>query len=87
MKTNNIFIHRSPSLKAIALTVTFGVLFWAIQTNAYPLHNGEYAYWSELPKAAQVLADMKGKNNFDTAVQQRAALLLLMALDNVNADE
>ena len=73
-------------LKAIALFATFAVLFWSIQANAYPLHNGEYLFWSEMPTAAQVLADMKGKNDLDTAARQHASLVLLIALVNVSAD-
>lgn len=70
---------RSTSLRIVALAATFAVLFWSFQTNAYPLHNGEYAFWPEMPEAAQVLADMKGTNDFDTAVHQHAALALLRA--------
>jgi len=75
----------SPSLKAIALAAIFAVLF-SIQTNAYPLHSGKYAFWPEMPEAAQVLTDMKGKNDLDTAARQYAALVLLIVLVTVSAD-
>jgi len=78
--------RHSTSLKTIALAATFAVLFLAIQINAYPLHNGDYAFWPAMPEAAQVLTDMKGKNDLDTAARQHAALNLLITLVNVAAD-
>ncbi|HEY5043029.1 MAG TPA: hypothetical protein VIK53_13615 [Verrucomicrobiae bacterium] len=78
--------RRSTSLKTIAQAATFAVLFWSIQANAYPLHNGEYLFWPQMPAAAQVLTDMKGKNDLDTAARQHAAFVLLIALVNVAAD-
>jgi hypothetical protein len=78
--------RRSTKFKIIALAATFAVLFCSFQTNAYPLHNGEYAFWPEMPTAAQVLTDMKGKNDLDTAARQHAAFVLLIALVNVAAD-
>jgi len=78
--------RRSTPLKTIALAATFAVLFGTFQANAYPLHKGEYAFWPEMPEAARVLADMKGKNDLDTAARQHAALNLLIALVNVDAD-
>ena len=53
--------HRPVPLKIIALAATMAVLFWSIQVSAYPLHNGEYTFWSEMPQAMRVLTDMKGK--------------------------
>jgi hypothetical protein len=76
----------STSLKAIALAATFAIVFWSFQANAYPLHNGEYLFWPVMPKASRVLADMKGTNDFDTAVRQTAALGLLRDLVKVDMD-
>ena len=78
--------HRPVPLKIIALAATMAVLFWSIQVSAYPLHNGEYTFWSEMPQAMRVLTDMKGKSDLDTAARQHAALNLLIALVNVDAD-
>jgi len=78
--------HYWTSLITIALAATCAVLFWSIQADAYPLHNGEYLFWPKMPEAAQVLTDMKGTNDLDTAARQHAALNLLIALVNVAAD-
>ena len=61
-------------------------MFWSIRTNAYPLHSGQYAFLPEMPEAAQVLTDMKGKNDLDTAARQHAALVMLINLVGVSAD-
>jgi hypothetical protein len=52
--------------------------------SAHPSHKGEYLFWSEMPEASQVLKDMKGKNDLDTAARQHAGLMLLMALVKVD---
>jgi hypothetical protein len=86
MKKNNDSQNRATPLKTIALAAMLAIVFWSIQTSAYPLHNGDYLFWSQMPTAAQVLADMKGKNDLDTAARQHAALTLLTTLVNVAAD-
>lgn len=86
MNQNHNFQNHWLLLKTIALAATIAVVFYSIQTNAYPLHNGEYLFWPEMPAAAQVLADMKGKNDLDTAARQHAALTSLITLVNVAAD-
>jgi hypothetical protein len=76
--------HCSKLPKAFVLAATFGVVFWLCQANAYPPHKGEYLFWPEMPEASQVLKDMKGKNDLDTAARQHAGLMLLMALVKVD---
>jgi|SRR5665213_327412 len=79
--------RRCPTLlKTIALAATIAGLFWCFQANAYPLHNGDYLFWSEMPTAAQVLADYQGTNGFDMDVRRTAALFLLSDLVAVEAD-
>jgi hypothetical protein len=78
--------RRSMRRRIVALAAAFAVLFGSFPTNAYPLHSGEYAFWPEMPEASQVLNDMKGGNDLDTAARQHAALVLLIALVNVSAD-
>jgi len=78
--------RRPTLLKTIVLAVTIAVCFCSSQSNAYPLHSGEYAFMQNMPDAPQVLADMKGANDLDTAARQHAALVLLIALVNVSAD-
>jgi hypothetical protein len=73
-------------LKIITLVAAIAFLLCSIPASAYPLHNGDYLFWSEMPEATQVLTDMKGKDDLDTAARQHAALTLLIALVNVAAD-
>ena len=78
--------RRSTPLKTVVLAVTIAAFFWSVQTNAYPLHNGDYAFWQSMPPASQVLADVKGTSDLDTAAHRHAALTLLIALVNISAD-
>ena len=68
-----------------AAAVTF-LCLWACQAGAYPLHKGEYAFWSQMPDAARVTNDVAGDGDFETAARRHAAFVLLIALVNVSAD-
>ena len=47
---------------------------------------GDFAFWAEMPDVAQVINDVQGKDEEDTAARQLAAYRLLNALVNANAD-
>ncbi len=78
--------RRLTMLKTMTRAATLAVFFCSVPANAYPLHQGEYAYWPCMPAASQVLADVKGTNDLDTAARQHAAFVLLIALVNISAD-
>lgn len=59
---------------------------WSSAAIAYPRHAGEYEFWRQMPEAAQVLADITGRDDFDAAVRRHAALDLLLVLVTVSAD-
>ena len=77
--------HSTP-VKTIVLAATFAVLFWSFPAHAYPVHQGDYLFWSQMPQPARVLTDEKGTNDFDTATRQRAGLELLKTLAGVAGD-
>src|SRR6266850_8450561 len=69
-----------PLIAAIALAL------WPSQINADPQQKGDYAFWPEMPEAAQVMKDVQGKDEADTAARRLAAYRLLYALVWANGD-
>ncbi|MGB2867999.1 MAG: hypothetical protein WBD36_06090 [Bacteroidota bacterium] len=77
-------MKRFPTYKS-KLTLTMALMLWSSQMNAYQQHKGDYAYWREMPEAAQVLKDIQGNDKLEIAVRQWAASEVLHSLVNANA--
>ena len=54
--------------------------------NASRLGKPDYAFWREMPDVTQVIKDVQGKDQDDTAARQLAAYELLIRLVNANAE-
>ena len=81
---------RRPAALVLALCCSTSVAALAAQDapapNARQQAKGDFAFWAEMPDVAQVINDVQGKDEEDTAARQLAAYRLLNALVNANAD-
>ena len=81
---------RWPAALVLALCCSTSVAALAAQEapapNAHQQAKGDFAFWAEMPDVAQVINDVQGKDEEDTAARQLAAYRLLNALVNANAD-
>lgn len=57
----------------------------AASPSAAPRDSGDYAYWSEMPDVARVIADVQGNGDEETAALRLAAHRILYALVGINA--